>query len=354
MKILELRKELARKKIELAIFYQGENKDPNVVYFTGYSGYGFLIVPARDSPVLLVPRMELSAAKRTGVRSFALESGLSEAIKRIYGRRPKRVGVDESSTSAEFYGVLRKKLGARLISLTDVCRELRATKTKREIETIRKACVISDSIFNKCLKNFRKFRYETDVSSFMQNEAAKLGLELSFRTIVGSGKNSSIVHHEPERTKLKRGFCVIDFGIKYKNYCTDTTRTVYLGRPSKKEREIYDTVLSAQLKAISELKNGKGFSAISDAASRELGKYSKQFTHSLGHGIGIEVHERPSISPRSKDRIREGMVFAIEPGIYFDKKFGIRIEDDVLMTRRGPVVLTRCTKKLVSVGLKNV
>ena len=227
--------------------------------------------------------------------------------------------------------------------------KLREQKTKKEIGIIKKGCKISDDILRNCFKNFKTFKTEADVKGFLEYEAKKKGCEIAFPTIVASGKNAIKAHHNTEDCKLKGGFCVIDYGIRYKNYCTDTTRTAYIGKPSKKEIEMYALLLSVQRRAIERLKSNKKCSKVVEEVNKDLGKYSKYFTHGLGHGFGIKVHEFPNLSEKSKDKIKEGSIFTIEPGIYL-KNLGIRIEDDILIENKKVKVLTKIGKVLLIIN----
>jgi len=141
---------------------------------------------------------------------------------------------------------------------------------------------------------------------------------------------------------------VIDFGVKYKGYCSDITRTIYLGRPKKAEKKIYNLVLSSQLKAIEKIKENILCSEADKQARKVLGKYKKIFIHGLGHGIGIEPHELPNLSTKSTDKFKQKMVFTIEPGIYSSHKFGIRIEDDILLDKNIKI-LTKTNKNLITI-----
>jgi len=198
----------------------------------------------------------------------------------------------------------------------------------------------------KCFKEFKKFKTEAQVKAFLEYETKKKGCEMAFPTIVASGKNSSKAHHNTEDIKLKKGFCVIDFGIRYKNYCTDTTRTIYLGKPSKKEIEVYNFLLGVQKKAIGRVRSGEKCAGLFEQVKKDLGKNSKYFTHGLGHGLGIKVHEFPDLTEKSKHKIKENSIFTIEPAVYL-KNFGIRIEDDILVTKDKIEVLTKVGKDLL-------
>jgi len=180
----------------------------------------------------------------------------------------------------------------------------------------------------------------------LENETKKSGYELAFNPVVASGKNAAVPHHAPENIKLKKGFCVIDFGIKYKGYCSDATRTIYIGRPKEKEIRLYNFLLRMQKDAIKNAKIGKKCSDLYNKVNEDLKEYKKYFTHGLGHGIGIDVHELPNLTEKSKDILKRGMAFTIEPGIYFKNQLGIRIEDDILLTKKAEI-LTKTKKGLM-------
>jgi Xaa-Pro aminopeptidase len=177
------------------------------------------------------------------------------------------------------------------------------------------------------------------VKNFLENETRKKGYELAFNPIVASGKNSSLPHYNAENIKLRKGFCVIDFGVKYKSYCSDITRTFYIGKPTKKEIEEYEKVLFVQEKCIKMIKQGTKAEKPYLFAKKEL----KNMIHGLGHGVGVEIHESPNLLEGSKDILLKNMVFTIEPGNY--NKYGIRIEDTVLLKSKAEI-LTRIDKKL--------
>jgi Xaa-Pro aminopeptidase len=216
------------------------------------------------------------------------------------------------------------------------------------VQYLKKSCNYADQILQKAIKQFKLFKTETEVAAFLEYETRKLGLDLSFPPIVASGKNGSVPHHEPSNKKINKGFCVLDFGVKYKGYCSDITRTVYFGKPSKKEKEIYNMLLKIQKETINLAQKGKKCSELYDYTVQSLGKYKDFFTHGLGHGVGIEIHEMPNLTMLSKDTIRNNIVFTIEPGVYFPKKFGIRIEDTVLFKGK-PIPLTKTSKDLLIV-----
>jgi Xaa-Pro aminopeptidase len=353
MKIKELQDCLKKKGIDFAFFYNfdADSVEPSIVYFSGYSGYGILIVPASKKPFMIVPKMELGRVKKKGFDVYVWDKKkLTEQLKqalRKKGVKIRTAGIDETRCSVAMAKKLKMKLNLKFKGVSKDVARIRAIKTKEEIANIRKACQITDQIFSGIIKNFKTFRTESDIAAYIDYFAKKEGCDLAFKPIVASGGNSPTPHYEPGKAKLNKGFCVLDFGVKYNHYCSDMTRTIYIGKPSKKEVEIYNFLLGVQQKAINAVDVNKKCSDIHNLVNKSLGKFSKNFLHGLGHGIGVEIHELPFLDSKSKDIIKPGMVFTIEPGIYFAKRFGIRIEDDILVSNGNVEVLTKSAKKLI-------
>lgn len=212
----------------------------------------------------------------------------------------------------------------------------------------KKACSIADIILKKVIEGLRKkkFKTEMDVFRFLREETYKRKCRLSFKPIVAMGKNAVEIHHKPNDTKLKKGFLVIDFGVKYKDYCSDCTRTFYIGKPSREERKLYNLVKIAQETALIYATPGNYAADVDLIARAVLWDYFKNFVHGTGHGVGKRIHQAPSLKPRSRSVLKKGQAITIEPGLYFKNKFGIRIEDTLIVKER-PVVLTKIKKKLI-------
>ncbi|MBW2965018.1 Xaa-Pro peptidase family protein [Candidatus Woesearchaeota archaeon] len=352
MRLKQFQKEMSKERIGLSLFFSvdGDNTDPNLVYFTQYTGLGALAVTQKKA-FLVVPKAEYARAKRTSkVRVVAAEKRFIETIKRIIKSRPRVVGIDKNRISLNFYKAIRRGIHARYVDTADMCQRLRAVKTPAELAIIRKACAVTDDIMHKTFWNLKRFSTEAEVAAFMIHEVNKRGLELAFKPIVASGKNAAEAHHEPDAAQLRKGFCVIDFGVKYKGYCSDITRTVYLGTPSAAEIELYHTVLSVQNQLIKMCVPGESFITIHEKAHELFGKRSEHFTHLIGHGVGTEIHENPNPKKTPRRPITElvpNSVITIEPGLYYPNKCGIRIEDDILVTSKGPVVITKTGKNLL-------
>ena len=347
-KIKELQKILSKKGIDFAVFYW---EDPNIRYFSNYTGYGCMTIPKNKSAFLAVPKMEYEKARKmSSVKVISWNKNkklfqlINDKLKSNSRFKAKKIGINESNLVYGVFKALKKQFKARITDISSDCLGIRQIKTDKEIWLYKKACKLNDKILMNCFRNFKSFRTEHDVVRFLDYESKKYGCELAFSTIVASGKNGSIPHYEPKNVKLNKGFCVIDFGIKYKNYCCDITRTIYIGNPSKKELFDYELVLKTQENIIKLLKIGKKCSEIYSIANKALGK---KFIHGLGHGVGVEIHESPNLKPHNENKLQENMIFTVEPGIYLPGKYGIRIEDDVLLTKKGAVVLTKTPKHLL-------
>ncbi len=354
MRINEFREILDDKKCDFSLFYNSDSTrhNANMLYFSGYSGLGALIIPKNKPAFLIVPEMEFHRARKSFIKKvYSMEKKkFFESIYRIIRKnrlKTRNIAIDKNSFTLNSYRHFKKQFSN--IKTKDIaidCLKLRQTKTEKEIKFIKKSCNYADKILQKTIKNFKDFRTESQAAAFLEYETKRNGLEMSFNPIVASGSNGSMPHHEPTNAKMKKGFCVIDFGVKYKGYCSDMTRTIYVGKPNKKEKEIYNFLLKIQKNTIAQIKQNKKCSELYNFVNKNLRKYKKYFTHGLGHGVGVEIHELPNLTLNSKDRIKNNMVFTIEPGIYIPRKFGMRIEDTILFKNK-PIILTRTSKDLI-------
>ena len=353
MKLKLFQEHLQEKDIDFAFFHNLESIefDPNIFYFSRYTGAGVLLIPKSGKPVLIVPGLDELRAKKTSMQVVVWgKKRLFEVIDNVIINnhwKKENVGIDESKTSVFWQKMIKKNITRKIADVKEKIVSLRREKTKEEIEILKESCKIKCAIFEKTLDNFSTFKTESDLAAYFQYLAAKKGFALSFPTIVGSGKNASFPHHETANTKLQKGFCVIDCGIRYKHYCTDMTRTIFIGAPSKKEKEIYQKIRDVQESVMNLYQIGAKTKDLDLFVRKKLGNLERFFNHGLGHGVGLDVHEAPSIGTRSKEVLQEFDYVTNEPGIYLPNKLGIRIEDDVLITKEGPEVLTKyCTKDL--------
>ncbi len=343
---------LNEKKVDGALLVDVHSDEPNFFYLSGiHSDCGFLFIPKKGNSKLCVPELELEAAKknkRQNVSVIKLERPIQKTLKKVMNSRAKTVGINYCSIRLKTYYYLRKHL--KKIKLRDISselRNLRVQKNPEELKKIKKACKICDNIFSGIISDFR-FKTELELKNHIEQRIKEAGCDVAFEPIVASGKNTSMPHHKAEQKRLSSGFLLLDFGAKYEGYCSDMTRMLYLGKPGKKELECYRKLLNIQKKTIEKAKTGYKLSSLEKYCRNLLGRDAKRFIHSLGHGVGVQIHEPPSISIRTKSKIETDSVFTIEPGIYFPGKFGIRIEDCIVINSKGKTeVLTESKKDLV-------
>ncbi len=229
--------------------------------------------------------------------------------------------------------------------------QLRMVKDEDELAVMAEAALVGCRLFEAILEFLRPGIAEIDVAGELEHKARKMGAEgMSFETIVASGKRSALPHGRATAARLpRRGFVTLDFGIIHKGYCSDMTRTVFLGSPRPGERKAYEAVLEAQENAVNSVAPGASCAEVDEAARSILRRegFGEAFSHATGHGVGLEIHEPPRVGAGQSARLAAGMVVTIEPGIYLAGQFGIRIEDMVAVTRNGGEVLTPAPKALM-------
>lgn len=236
-----------------------------------------------------------------------------------------------------------------LFDIGNNLKDIRIKKNIKERQLISLACKETVKCFNDLVRNW-DFVSELGAVRFIKEYAARNDLQLAFEPIVASGANSAIAHHRPS-DKLFKGFCVIDFGFSYKGYCADMTRTVYLGIPSIDEKAFYEKVLKVQGECLNGVQAGVKAMDLHNKAVKIFGEDASNFIHSLGHGIGLEVHELPRIHAKSEDLIQEFSCLTIEPGLYINGKHGVRIEDTVLaLEDKECRVLTDANRELITLN----
>jgi Xaa-Pro aminopeptidase len=224
-------------------------------------------------------------------------------------------------------------------------------KDEDELALMSEAALLGCKLFEHILAFIRPGLAEFEVAAELEHQARLLGAEgMSFETIVAAGARSAMPHGHATAAKLPRnGFVVMDFGVIFKGYCSDMTRTVHLGRPKAEERAAYESVLEAQLAGVAAVAPRASCAEVDEAARNVLRRagLAESFSHSTGHGVGLEIHESPRIGAGEATRLLSGMVITIEPGIYLPDRFGIRIEDTVVVTQTGCQVLTPAPKALI-------
>lgn len=316
----------------------------------------------KNNSYLLAPKMFMMAVKEKTKDFIYIEitadKGLYENILDICKKENiNSIGFEKENILYKEHEHLKRVLGKiTLIPLEGFVEDERKIKNQEEINRIKKACELTDQTFSHILKKIRVNMSEKELAWEIDNFIEKNGAKIAFQTIVAFGKNASVPHHISNATKLeKNSFVLLDFGAKFEGYCSDMSRTIYFGSPSEKEILMYNTVLESQQMALEKLKEWKDknfdMSHLHLIAESHIEKNGfPSFPHSLGHGVGLQVHEPPSISKYSEgEKLSENMVVTIEPAVYDSKLGGVRIEDDVLLNNRGIEILTKSPKELTIV-----
>ena len=329
------------------------NNLKNVYYLTGFWGSNGTVFISRDRQILVTDARYIIAAKQevTGFEIFAERDELATIAKIAKDMGFSRIGFEDEISVSYYYRMRATFEGLELLPQTQYVETLRMIKDETEIATIRKACSISDQAFHDALEFIKPGKTEIEIANFLDFRMRELGAAgLSFDTILASGINSSKPHAHPMHKPVELGEAItMDFGCLYEHYVSDMTRTIYLGHVSDEQAEIYNTVLKANQALIDQAKAGLGFRDF-DKIPRDIiveAGYGQYFTHGIGHGIGLDIHEEPYFSQTSTEVIKSGMVLTDEPGIYIEGKYGVRIEDDILITDTGCELLTLAPKELI-------
>lgn len=329
-----------------------ELNDSVIKYFlTTDPEYAALLIPKQGQPILFLTPFEVpeAASKYPEFLVQALNAPLSELLDRCL-TSGSQILIRENNFPIGLYRAFEKK---HTLRAADNVGKIIAIKNSAEILAMRAVVAKTDDLFNELITNWSNFKIENDGARFVKRFALEHDCKISFPPIIASGSNAAEPHHETSNAVLKRGFCVIDIGLEINGYCSDLSRTVYLGTPSETEEELYQTILASQLAGIAEVRSGAVGANIDAVCRQSLGTWSSYFIHGLGHGVGTAVHEWPAISVSSQAVLEPGMIVTIEPGLYQSGKCGIRIEDDVLVTKDEPEVLNQASKKLIVLPLPN-
>lgn len=261
-----------------------------------------------------------------------------------------RCAFDPTQTTVAALAAMRQALPAKLrrsffLPTPALAASLREVKDAVELAALEKAALFGCDLFEKVREHLLPGVAEVEVALQLEHAARSAGAEgMSFETIVAAGKRSALPHGKASTARLpKKGFCTLDFGVVLGGYCSDMTRTVHLGRATARERAVYHSVLEAEQAAIATVAPGVTCGQVDEAARSVLrrAKLDRWFSHSTGHGVGLEIHEGPRVAAKQQRQLEAGMVITVEPGVYLPGEFGVRIEDMVLVTDRGAKVLTR-------------
>ena len=332
---------------------------PNLRYFSGFAGGEGVCVIGNGFKFLFVDSRYTVAAVNEApdfeVIEFRVGKLCDEINSRLKSRSVTKLGFENGEMTVFEYDVYREKLsGIEFAGLGSRLTELRMIKTDAEIGLMKTAESIGDAAFSEVLPMIKAGAAECEIAAELEYRMRRHGADkTSFDTIVVSGIKSSMPHGIPSDKRLERGdFVTMDFGCVYKGYCSDMTRTVIIEKADDEQIKIYNTVLSAQLKGLEAIKAGiMGKDA--DRAARDIisdAGYGRCFGHSLGHGVGLVIHELPNLSPASEITLCENMIVTCEPGIYVEGFGGVRIEDMVAVTKTGVENLASSPKELIICG----
>lgn len=330
----------------------------NAFYLTGFTGStAAAVVTGEACHVLVDPRYTVQARSEcvaSSVVEYVGRSTIAAVGELLNDLKPRRLGYEADQLTVSTYRDLRSRTDSATAfrSTGGLVETLRRVKDAGEIELIRRACGIADAAFASIVQEIEAGMSEKGVALLVDSTLRRLGADKeAFETIAASGPRAACPHASPTDALLESGVLLkLDFGARYSHYNSDITRTICLGQPSARQKEIYGIVLDAQLKAIDAIALGKAGKDI-DAVARDhiaAKGYGDNFGHGLGHALGILVHDGPAFSRTSEVVLEPGMVVTVEPGIYIEGWGGVRIEDDVLVTESGAEILTHSTKELVA------
>lgn len=328
----------------------------NVTYLTGFTGDDSYLLSTLDAEILITdPRYTTQLEEECPgivleVRAPGVKM-LSAVTKAIGAKRIERLGIEGTSATVSFEQSLAKAMPKlQIVATENLVERLRLIKDKSEIEATRVACVQARRAYDVVRASLTPNMTELEVAAELEYQARRFGAKaLSFPAIVAVGDRAALPHATPTKRKLgDSDFTLVDWGANSGLYMSDLTRIIVTGRISPKLAKIYGVVLKAQLAAIEAIRPGRSCEEIDRVARRIITRagFGKSFGHGLGHGTGLEIHEAPRLAVGQKTKLRPGMIVTVEPGIYVPGWGGVRIEDDVLVTRTGHEVLTDVPKQL--------
>lgn len=331
----------------------------NVHYLTGYTGSnGLALVGPRTRTFVTDFRYVEQAAEEVHASFERVQAPLElfEALADALPAGPLRVGFEDAQLTVRAHGRVGELLPDRveLVAAGSLVEQLRQVKEPEELDAIRAACQLADDALEELLADGLIGRTERELALALERAMIDRGARRpSFETIVAAGPHGALPHAQPGELEVREGdLVVIDWGAELGSYCSDCTRTIAAGEPGAQGRAIYELVRSAQLAGLDAVRSGVPTREADTAARRviEDAGYGDQFGHGLGHGVGLDIHEAPRLSQRSEEVLARGNVVSVEPGVYLPGRFGIRIEDLVVVRDDGPEILTEIAKELRVAG----
>jgi len=349
-KFTRLRSMLQQERIDGLLITNSYNR----TYMTGFTGRAGVVLLSAERALFITDFRYVEQAQKQAVGyEIVQHTGpiTEEVAKRAKELGITKLGFEQDTLTYSEYRMYGDKTEAELVPVSGLVEGLRLIKTDAEIKILKEAAQIADAAFTHILSFIRPGVSELAVSNELEFFMRKQGAaSSSFDIIVASGHRSALPHGVASEKLIETGeFVTLDFGAYYKGYCSDITRTIAVGEPSQDLKDIYDVVLEAQLRGLDGIRGcvtGKEADALTRDYITEKG-YGQYFGHSTGHGIGLEIHEGPGLSIRSDTVLEPGMAVTVEPGIYIAGLGGVRIEDDVIVTKEGNEILTHSPKELI-------
>ncbi|PFK42029.1 Xaa-Pro dipeptidase [Bacillus cereus] len=323
-------------------------------YMTNFTGTAGVVLISNDRALFITDfRYVEQASKQAIGYEIVQHTGpiLDEVAKQVGKLGIQKLGFEQDTLTYSSYTAHKEAIEAEFVPTSGLVENLRLIKTDSEIKILKEAAQIADAAFEHILSFIRPGVSEIEVSNELEFFMRKQGAtSSSFDIIVASGLRSALPHGVASEKVIEKGdFVTLDFGAYYKGYCSDITRTIAVGEPSDKLKEIYNVVLEAQLRGVNGIKaglTGREADALTRDYITEKG-YGEYFGHSTGHGVGLEIHEAPGLAFRSETVLEPGMAVTVEPGIYIPGVGGVRIEDDIIVTSEGNEVITKSPKELI-------
>ena len=353
MKLKELQTILKEQQIDLLLLI---HPDPNINYLAQIKpSYSVIKITTKQATILLSNLDHLTPREPIQTKEYkkTWRSDLKEQLKEL--KEPK-IAINKSTLTIKKFESLQKEFPkVEWIDFSEELNNLRLTKTEEELVVMQKAASIADNALANFIKTYKndstQFLTELDIALFLEREIRKQGATLSFPTIIATKPRSAIPHHITGNDRLQLGLLLVDFGARYKGYCSDMTRMFSIGEPTEEEKADFNLLLKTQEACIKKAeefaKTREKLESLDAFAREQLKDKAKFFTHSLGHGVGVKIHEAPKVAKDCTQIIEKNMPFTIEPGIYRQGKWGLRIEDMVFWDGNKLQILTKSHKNLI-------
>ena len=324
----------------------------NIKYLTGISAEGIFLVTRKENIYITDGRyMEYVNNIITPFDEIVIDNvkNISKEEYENFFMFCENVGFEENFiTYAKYKEFICKYKINSFVEAESIISNIRSIKDNIEIESIKKACEITDKCFDFLLQYIKKGMTEKQIAKKIEDFYNQHSEGIAFDIIVASGENSSKPHAIPTDREIQdNDIITIDMGCKINGYCSDMTRTIFVGNPTEQQKKIYNIVLEIQERALSQMRDGANLKTIVQGVESNYKVHDYDLIHGLGHGVGLEIHEWPYFNNKSDNFLKENMVITDEPGIYIPGNFGIRIEDTVLVTRQEPQVLTESKKECI-------